>query len=549
MLAVLCKLLPLLLHLAVGLADHPETPALQPRKDEESTNNPSAENYGYRVGHSIAIANSSLYIQGGEIALNDSLTDLIGVNSTLSISLDTAWSISNVEIKEFAKGSKEGPPPRKDFSLWINGREDRLWLWGGSDAGSPKASDDHSLWELTVSEDGGGKWARKYTDNVTGFDNTQLLSQGLSTSCGTNGVTFGGWSSPSTDNTSETTEYSLEVVDFDSEYGIWGQQDTPDDFLPEGGSYDRGGAVCIPQPDQTGIVFFLGGVVKDGEGNQVDIDGFRNVTMWQAGPGNWLFQTATGGVGDVPTPRINPCVSIGGEASGGYGIFIYGGARPDAPSGEEAYDQVYVLAIPAFRWFKLDVKGSTTRHGHSCVVRGTQLISVGGRRTYGDNSKEEQDPWNRGIQILDLQALKWGNRFHPDNVYVSPAVVADFYVKGGLESVKWDNEYVKSLFITPEEKKSKPIGAIVGGTLGGVVALAIGIAAVFFWRRKKRAPPKQQDDKIVTETASSPGNEPSEMTSTPAPTNAVLQSDDVRQSPPSELIGDKAPANRRAELE
>ncbi|KAJ3536679.1 hypothetical protein NM208_g6624 [Fusarium decemcellulare] len=509
MLAVLCKLLPLLLHLAVGLADHPETPALQPRKDEESTNNPSAENYGYRVGHSIAIANSSLYIQGGEIALNDSLTDLIGVNSTLSISLDTAWSISNVEIKEFAKGSKEGPPPRKDFSLWINGREDRLWLWGGSDAGSPKASDDHSLWELTVSEDGGGKWARKYTDNVTGFDNTQLLSQGLSTSCGTNGVTFGGWSSPSTDNTSETTEYSLEVVDFDSEYGIWGQQDTPDDFLPEGGSYDRGGA--------------------DGEGNQVDIDGFRNVTMWQAGPGNWLFQTATGGVGDVPTPRINPCVSIGGEASGGYGIFIYGGARPDAPSGEEAYDQVYVLAIPAFRWFKLDVKGSTTRHGHSCVVRGTQLISVGGRRTYGDNSKEEQDPWNRGIQILDLQALKWGNRFHPDNVYVSPAVVADFYVKGGAEVWNQLNGTTS--------------------TLGGVVALAIGIAAVFFWRRKKRAPPKQQDDKIVTETASSPGNEPSEMTSTPAPTNAVLQSDDVRQSPPSELIGDKAPANRRAELE
>ncbi|KAF4463148.1 kelch repeat [Fusarium albosuccineum] len=470
MLAVLCRLLPLLLHLAVGLADYPETPALQPRKDEESTNNPSAENYGYRVGHS-----------SGEIALNDSLTDLIAVNSTLSISLDTAWSISNVEIKEFAKGSKESPPPRKDFSLWTSGSQDRLWLWGGSDVGSPKASDDHSLWELTVSEDGGGKWARKDTDNVTGFDNTQLLSQGLSASCGTSGVTFGGWSSPSTDNSSETTEYSLEVVDFNSEYDVWEQQDPPDGFLSEG-----------DPTDPTDLVFFLGGVVKDDEGNQVDIDGFRNVTMYQARPGNWLFQTAIGGVGDVPTPRINPCVAVGGDSSGGYGIFVYGGARPDAPSGEEAYDQVYVLAIPAFRWFLLDVKGSTPRHGHSCVIMGTQLISVGGRRTYGDNSKEEQDPWNRGIQILDLQGLKWGNRFDPDNIYMSPAAVQNWYVKGGLDSVKWDDEYVKSIFITPEEKKSKPIGAIVGGTLGGVAALAIGIAAVFFWRRKKRAPQKSK---------------------------------------------------------
>lgn len=42
---------------------------------------------------------------------------------------------------------------------------------------------------------------------------------------------------------------------------------------------------------------------------------------------------------------------------------------------------------------------------------------------------------------------------------------------------------------SPDDDDGPPIGAIVGGTVGGVAALAILVAAVWWFRRRKRHAP------------------------------------------------------------
>lgn len=65
----------------------------------------------------------------------------------------------------------------------------------------------------------------------------------------------------------------------------------------------------------------------------------------------------------------------------------------------------------------------------------------------------------------------------------------------GIDTVEWSNEEVKAMFTdfklpSPEEKK-KPIGAIVGGSIGGAASL-IGLTALAIWLlrcRRRNAPP------------------------------------------------------------
>lgn len=45
---------------------------------------------------------------------------------------------------------------------------------------------------------------------------------------------------------------------------------------------------------------------------------------------------------------------------------------------------------------------------------------------------------------------------------------------------------------TPARKKSTPIGAIVGGVVGGLAVIAIALVAIFIAMRRKRQPPVNQ---------------------------------------------------------
>jgi hypothetical protein len=130
--------------------------------------------------------------------------------------------------------------------------------------------------------------------------------------------------------------------------------------------------------------------------------------------------------------------------------FLYGGIT-SSPS-TSTYNDMYVLSLPGFVFFKITAPAATRRADHTCVLVGKrQMLSIGG--TDGSlgfpGSLTNKDPWKQGLGVFDLTSLQWTSRYDPDPPnYESPAMVKDWYAQGGLASVTWTNNEVKELFAT-----------------------------------------------------------------------------------------------------
>ena len=95
-------------------------------------------------------------------------------------------------------------------------------------------------------------------------------------------------------------------------------------------------------------------------------------------------------------------------------------------------DDLYVLSLPGFRWFRVPVTG-TPRHIHKCIaVRGRQMLVVGGLGNGWSNwGQDPTDPWAQGLGILDMTSLSWADRYDPNSpAYESAPVIQDWYSRG-----------------------------------------------------------------------------------------------------------------------
>ena len=78
-------------------------------------------------------------------------------------------------------------------------------------------------------------------------------------------------------------------------------------------------------------------------------------------------------------------------------------------------DEVYVLSLPAFVWFKVNYTTVDPRIEHTCHIVGNQMLSIGGFNPSLVNSSvayNDTDPFWEGIKIFDMTALKWTNYFN-----------------------------------------------------------------------------------------------------------------------------------------
>ena len=134
--------------------------------------------------------------------------------------------------------------------------------------------------------------------------------------------------------------------------------------------------------------------------------------------GKWTKQAITG---DIPIARVSSCVvmaSAQDNSSHNMSIFpssslhsnitlttpryLYGGRG----SGNQYFDQVYVLSIPAFTWTKL-YEGSSPRFAHTChLVGNRQMLTVGGI-TNNPLTSGPCDYQTKGVNILDLSTVTW----------------------------------------------------------------------------------------------------------------------------------------------
>ena len=132
--------------------------------------------------------------------------------------------------------------------------------------------------------------------------------------------------------------------------------------------------------------------------------------------------------------------------------FIFGGAVNPAfdwvAPDDEGYTDVYVLSLPAFRWFKSNATASVRRASHTCSVIGKrQMISIGGRLPSSRRALgKEPDPWRSGIGIFDMTLLRWQDRYDAGaKEYDTPEPVKRYYTTSYQEP-SWSNSTLKSVF-------------------------------------------------------------------------------------------------------
>ena len=107
----------------------------------------------------------------------------------------------------------------------------------------------------------------------------------------------------------------------------------------------------------------------------------------------------------------------------------------------KALDEVWVLSVPAFVWFKANYTSQATRYKHTChLVGNRQMLTIGGDDPNDrNNGTLSKDPARQGLQIFDLTEMMWTQGYNAGAAaYKSPQVVKDWYSKklvGGITAV------------------------------------------------------------------------------------------------------------------
>ena len=96
--------------------------------------------------------------------------------------------------------------------------------------------------------------------------------------------------------------------------------------------------------------------------------------------------------------------------------------------GNNAADELFVLSLPAFRWFKADYRSLSPRTKHQCQAVHSQMVLIGGLNPASSN--QSMDPWVQGIGVFDMTSLEWKASFEAKAaLYKSPDVVRQYYNK------------------------------------------------------------------------------------------------------------------------
>ncbi|KAL9595678.1 MAG: hypothetical protein Q9179_004890 [Wetmoreana sp. 5 TL-2023] len=240
----------------------------------------------------------------------------------------------------------------------------------------------------------------------------------------------------------------------------------------------------------------------------------------------WFNITATG---DIPLARSEFCSVISASPDdSSFQITIYGGWNIHE---QTAFEDVYVLAIPAFQWIKIDVpdnadtrlSGNAGRYQMSCALYGDrQLFSVGGLLILEEvntivNMQSCNTSW-AVARMLDTTTFEWHRDFTPGSAaYAVPDRVSKIIGGGPSGGAKvtsprggFNDSTLASIFrkTVPKYAATSPtltanntdttqssvpesstsVGAIAGGVVGGVVALAIlgSLLYVFRFRQQRK---------------------------------------------------------------
>jgi hypothetical protein len=291
-----------------------------------------------------------------------------------------------------------------------------------------------------------------------------------------------------------------------------------------GTAVQYGRLIHVPNFGSEGIVVQLGGDIwgKDDPGFDSLIS-FNTVQIQDISTGSWYSQTTTG---SQPEPRKEFCVAGAASNNKTYEILVYAGWGGHLGTDAIPFDEAFVLTLPGFHWIKANYQALHPRHALSCeAVGGSQVVVVGGIDTtqVGPVSLY-QGPFNtadrfvNGIAVFDLTTMAFASQYNANPPSYTQSRDLQFFYANNARQPNFDSSALAAVFKTQNftsddssgsgsggsqsgssgngtspasgsssAPSSTNVGAIAGGVVGGVAALAlIGGAIVWFCCRRRR---------------------------------------------------------------
>ncbi|MCJ1468625.1 hypothetical protein MMC07_007254 [Pseudocyphellaria aurata] len=197
---------------------------------------------------------------------------------------------------------------------------------------------------------------------------------------------------------------------------------------------------------------------------------FNNITLYDKKNQVWYSQITSG---DIPLPRMYPCaVGIKGDQNNTFEIFIHGGVINNvygslAPNS----DQIYVLSLPSFRWFRASNASAYSRSAHTCHISNNQMILIGGiNPSYWDENDATvpAEPWRQAIGVIDLGSWRYKDSYQAKaNAYKTPDFITEYYSTAGSPyPTSWTSTGVKALFEGNPQNTSNSTGLVSSSPSG-----------------------------------------------------------------------------------
>ncbi|KAE9979937.1 hypothetical protein EG327_006845 [Venturia inaequalis] len=461
-------------------------PSHQDRKDP-------VRDFCRRFGHATAHIDQRLFVDGG--LLNWIPLDQNPNNFSNPYLLYSSLTESQEGMpKQYANLTKPSTVP--DVSggiLWADEVNKFFFQFGGEFQGTAQSFDALPYYDALYD-----RWD---TTDTPGDLNRVSFGAGVAVNERAEGYYLGGWMSSSTiPGWTGNPIATANLVRFDMIKRTFNNITGPD---LRGRA--EGSMVFLPAGD-SGLLVYFGGILDPSRNGSMTASPMNTIQIYDILSGKWYTQTATG---DVPASRRRFCAgATWPDDHSSYNIYLYGGLG--IPPNGTAFDDVYILSLPSFKWIKWwPAKGTKpTASGHhtlTCnVINRTQMLIMGGSFP---NTQECDAPNQSGTHNMDLSGNATGlwTLFQPNKTSynVPPEIIKQIGGggKGGATlrtpEQGWDSNdlgvyftRIPSLSIrtatrniptatstsTPKPgtvSSGKKIGTIVGAVLGGLVLLAL----------------------------------------------------------------------------
>ncbi|VUC31165.1 unnamed protein product, partial [Clonostachys rosea] len=371
----------------------------------------------------VTVLGDYLYIEGGSISTPTG--GRTQVNETLSIPLKEGWASNAVQAKTI-------PHPDGMYSVdkhgtWAGPEGESLYRWGGDQGLNVPRGFSPELFMMQADGQGGGSWSTISPSNHDLFQGTKAGQDRASASCDGVGYFIGGISKSSTDFQDQIMS-TPDLIRYNMSTREW-RKETSHDLNPPNGGIQLAQAVCVPGFANHSLVMVLGGkdpIDKRGE-SAADRD-LAAINFYDPHVQKWYPNQPTSFENEGPQAREQFC-SVGVPSKNNtFEIFVFGGLRA---SDRYFYNDVWILSLPAFRWFR-GPSDSSVRIAHRCAVVGKrQMISVGGLDGGTTHGFERNDTVMNGIRLLDMTDLVWRDSYDPSlDEYDSPDIIKEWYQSG-----------------------------------------------------------------------------------------------------------------------